>query len=185
MKTEIEMAKRQNTAHNIKNGISSPTGRPDRPELTLRRRMIRTEVDDCIRAGLFAGDPVEFAIRMSRIAFAVAGTCAQFGCEPDNPDFGMAAKDSLEYVQRQMDGALLTGDLAEVRRAALQFEFVWYGIATSLGMPWFELLEYLTTCYEGRGQPDLAIVRRIMGIALVSEPAANDAPASTPSGGSV
>lgn len=174
MIAEIEMAKQQQLLHELPVREAPPEERLPMEELLRRRRLMRVELDDFIRT-LQQNDLPNFAMRVCRIAFAVAGTCSQFGCTPEFAHYAEAVKQVTEDGQRELDKALQVSDWHAVRVASAKMQLLWYGIAANLGLPYSLLMNYMHGCYmkkEDIRREDIVVILRKAGL-RIDDPADN------------
>lgn len=151
----------------------------DRAEVSNRRLMMRTEIDDLMKVGFVQGDIVGFSIRLCRCALALAGTAAQFCTAPEYAHFSEGAIDLLQGAQHKLDRALLTQDWHAVRVALAQIETVIFGISANFGMPYGEVLAIIDAAYSAGVEVPreaVAVALRRAGLEVPNEAseAAND-----------
>jgi hypothetical protein len=153
MKFEIDLAREQHRVYFI------PTRtKPDEPpvspdEVVARRRSLRLTTDELIHKAMLNGDIVTLLQCLVETMTATAGTCAQFGLEPDISDFMLAGKDLIEDARVLLDKALLVRDYEQVKIGAAMIQCVVAGICAVCGLPYREAFELAHQAYIDAGSP--------------------------------
>lgn len=175
MQNEMKLVEQQQRKHELP-VREAPPKESVGEELVARRRMIRIETDDFMKS-LLAGDVVDFAIRIGRVAFVTSGTLVQFGLKPDFPTYVAAVAAEMERIKKDFDRALQLTDWPEVLICACRMHQLWIGCAANLGMPYGSIIHYLHECYmEGKevDRHHVVLMLRQAGLAV------EDAPENSP-----
>ena len=177
MKTEIEMTKEQHKFYSI-----PVRDKPDEPpvsleEVTARRRSLRMTTESLIHDAFLGGDVVRLMEAVVETMSATAGTCSQFGLEPDISDFLLAGKDLVEDARVLLDKGLTVREWDQVKIGAAMIQCICGGVCAILGLPYKDAMAMAHAKYLNAERPtreDFAKLLTDAGFKLDEEVASND-----------
>jgi hypothetical protein len=176
MKYEIDMARAQHIFFSI-----PQRSKPDEPPVTAdeviaRRRSLRMVTDGLIHTAFLNGDVVQLMEAIVETMTATAGTCVQFGIEPDISDFLLAGKDLVEDARVLLDKAILVREYDQVKIGAAMLQCVCAGVCGILGLPYKDAMAMAHSRYLDADKPsreDFEALLEARGFKL-NEEASND-----------
>jgi len=116
-----------------------------------RARSVRMATDGLIRQGINNQNIMEIAVGVAETMTSAAGTCIQFGLEPDLSDALVAARELMEDARLVLVNGLAVSEHAQVRIGACMLEIVCVGIAQCFGIPYKAIFDLAHAAYmEGK-----------------------------------